>query len=227
VPPAAFDKTVQVAGIASYEEARMLLDCGVDYLGFPLKLPVNKEDVDQREASEIVTRIGSGRAVVITYLDTASGIRALADRVGVNIVQLHGPIAGGELLALRTQSPELTIIKSVVIRPHEPSDIVESMRHDQDHVDAYITDTFDPHTGASGATGRTHDWEISRSIVAVSKRPVILAGGLRPDIVAEAIDVVQPSAVDVHTGVEDARGRKSKQLVEQFVMAARTAFESV
>jgi phosphoribosylanthranilate isomerase len=216
-----FHKTIQVAGIASYEEARMLLDCGVDYLGFPLKLPVHRQDVNEREARKIVARVGDDRAVLITYLDTAQEIRALVDVVGVAVVQLHASITVAELAALRASSPDLTIIKSIVIHPGKPLDFEGLMRLDEDRVDAYIADTFDPRTGASGATGRTHDWAVSRSIVAESKRPVILAGGLRPDNVAEAIRVVRPSA-----GVEDEHGRKSKRLIEQFVEAAHTAFDS-
>jgi len=76
-------------------------------------------------------------------------------------------------------------------------------------VDALILDTYDPMTGRHGATGQTHDWSISRQIVAQIRTPVILAGGLTPDNVAEAIRTVRPWAVDVHTGVEDADGTRN------------------
>jgi len=92
-------------------------------------------------------------------------------------------------------------------------------------VDAFITDTFDPATGASGATGRTHDWNISRRLVEISRRPVLLAGGLAPDNVAEAIRRVRPAGVDSHTGVEDSAGRKDRDKVSRFVAEARRALE--
>ena len=92
------------------------------------------------------------------------------------------------------------------------------------YVDAFITDTFDPVTGASGATGKTHDWEISRRIVEHSRHPVILAGGLTPENVGDAIRLVRPAGVDVHTGVEDDQGRKDRRRVEAFVTRARDAF---
>jgi phosphoribosylanthranilate isomerase len=91
-------------------------------------------------------------------------------------------------------------------------------------VDAFITDTFDPATGASGATGKTHDWQISRRLVEISPQPVILAGGLTPDNVREAILAVQPAGVDCHTGVEDASGRKDADKVRRFVAEARAGF---
>ena len=87
-----------------------------------------------------------------------------------------------------------------------------------------LTDTFDPVSGASGATGQVHDWAISRQIVVLSPKPVILAGGLNPENVASAIDAVRPAGVDVHTGLEGPDGRKRSDLTARFVAAARTAF---
>ena len=91
-------------------------------------------------------------------------------------------------------------------------------------VDAFITDTFNPATGASGATGMTHDWAASRALVEHSPRPVILAGGLNPGNVYDAIRAVGPAGVDAHTGVEGPDGRKSPTLVEQFVREALRGF---
>ena len=88
----------------------------------------------------------------------------------------------------------------------------------------FITDTFDPATGASGATGKTHDWTVSRKLVELSPKPVILAGGLNPSNVYEAIRIVRPAGVDVHTGVEDSSGRKSRSLIEAFVNEAARGF---
>jgi phosphoribosylanthranilate isomerase len=92
------------------------------------------------------------------------------------------------------------------------------------HVDAFILDTYDPATGASGATGKTHDWAVSRRLVAISPRPVLLAGGLHPANVAQAIRTVRPAGVDAHTGVEGADGRKDPDRVRAFLAAARAAF---
>lgn len=94
------------------------------------------------------------------------------------------------------------------------------------YVDAFITDTFDPDTGASGATGKTHDWEISRRLVELSPKPVILAGGLNPENVAEAIDFVNPAGVDSHTGVENESGRKDADKIRLFMKNSLRAFEN-
>ncbi len=75
-------------------------------------------------------------------------------------------------------------------------------------MDAYITDTYDPVTKASGATGKTHNWEISKNLVELSAKPVILAGGLNPENVYDAILKVKPAGVDVHTGIENVIWKK-------------------
>jgi phosphoribosylanthranilate isomerase len=79
--------------------------------------------------------------------------------------------------------------------------------------------------GKFGGTGRTVDWSTARQFVAQpGLPPLVLAGGLTPDNVAEAIAAVRPSAVDVASGVESSPGRKDSAAVEAFVRAARAAF---
>ncbi len=96
-----------------------------------------------------------------------------------------------------------------------------------DLVNAYITDTFDPATGATGATGKVHDWAVSHDLVALSPKPVIVAGGLTPNNVAAAIAATLAAGVDVHTGVEGPDGRKQADLVRAFLNAARQAFDTM
>jgi phosphoribosylanthranilate isomerase len=94
-------------------------------------------------------------------------------------------------------------------------------------IDIFITDTYDPSTGASGATGKTHDWNISRRLIEISPKPVILAGGLNPSNVREAILATNPAGVDVHTGIESANGRKERDLTLKFITESREAFEKL
>ena len=94
-------------------------------------------------------------------------------------------------------------------------------------MDLFITDTFNPSTGASGATGKTHDWKISRKLVEISSKPVILAGGLNPSNVKQAILQIKPAGIDVHTGVESSNGRKDYNLVKNFILQAKQAFAEI
>jgi len=222
------DGLIQIAGVQDDAEARLMQECGVRYVGFPLRLPVHQPDLTEGEAARIIRGLAPWtHAVLITYLADAEQIAALCRFLGVRIVQLHGDIARRELEKLRTHDPALTIVKSLVVGLHDTDPLGLVVDDLAAVVDAYILDSFDPQTGASGATGKTHDWHISRRLVERSKRPVILAGGLTPENVRQAILEVRPAGVDAHTGVEDAGGRKSREKVEQFVVEARIAFQLV
>ena len=220
-----FEQVVQIAGIIDQAEADMLLETGVDLLGFPLRLPVNKEDLSEAEAADIIREIpDSRRAVLITYLDRADEIISFCDELGTSTVQLHGSISPRELRRLKRKRPDIIVIKSLVVRGDNRDQLFRDLEELGTIVDAFITDTYDPATGATGATGKTHDWAVSRQLVEYSPKPVILAGGLTPENVYEAILKVQPDGVDAHTGVEAADGRKDPLKVRCFVAEARRAF---
>lgn len=216
------DGLVQVAGIGSLEEGRMLLDCGVDLLGFPLRLPVHEPDTSEAQARAIIEELGAAVCVLITYEDDPGRLVDLCRFLKVNTVQIHGDVAPETLALIRARYP-LRVIKSYVVGREalEPKDFVQAY---SPVCDAFITDTFDPATGASGATGKVHDWGVSAELIRHSLRPVILAGGLTPANVRQAVKNVCPAAVDVHTGVEAPGGSKNPELVRAFVREARAGF---
>jgi phosphoribosylanthranilate isomerase len=219
------ENLVQVAGVIDTAEAQLLQQCGVRYLGFPLRLPVHREDLTEQDAAAIINSLAPPVfGVLITYLSEASEIAAFCDELGARIVQLHGDIDQDELKRLKTLDPNLTVIKSLVIGMRDDKALEAMLRELSPFVDAFITDTFDPNTGASGATGKTHDWGVSRRLVELSDRPTILAGGLTPENVQRAILEVRPAGVDSHTGVEDSSGRKSREKVQKFLSEAYQGF---
>jgi phosphoribosylanthranilate isomerase len=219
---------IQVAGIIDTAEANMLMNLGVEYLGFPLRLPVNKEDLTEVEAIEVIKGINLPfKSVLITYLNDAYEIIAFCNKLNVKIVQLHGTIEQGELQKLKSTRPDIEVIKSLVVRGNNFSDLEKIIDTLSPWVDMYITDTFDPSTGASGATGKTHDWNISRKLIQLSKKPVILAGGLNPSNVKQAILETNPAGVDVHTGIERADGRKDFEFTKKFIAECKEAFNQL
>lgn len=216
---------IQIAGVIDKEEAQMLMNTGVHYLGFPLRLPVNKEDTTEEEAAEIIKMIKhSYQAVLITYLDNATEIIEFCDKLNVKIIQLHGKISREELEKTKLLRPDIKIFKSLVVAENNFSELQKMIETLSPFVDAFITDTFDPETGAEGATGKTHDWNISKRLVELSIKPVIIAGGLNPANVKKAIIEIRPAGVDVHTGVEDSNGRKDPELVKRFIEEAKAGF---
>ncbi len=249
---------VQVAGVHDLDEARLVAEAGVDAVGAPLRLPVHAEDLTEAEAAAV------GRAlrleypdilyVCITYATIPREAVALARSIHANALQLHSPMSPQALATVRAEAPELLIIYSLVVGAAEEKDLLRAASAALPHVDAFLTDTYDPTTGATGATGMTHDWSVSRRLVTASPKPVVLAGGLTPGNVAEAIHAMRPprpplvlrpmegapaeprfdvsgansygglGGVDAHTGLEGSDGRKDPELLSDFVRAAREAF---
>ncbi|MFA5805981.1 MAG: phosphoribosylanthranilate isomerase [Melioribacteraceae bacterium] len=216
---------IQIAGVIDKEEAIMLMNAGIDYLGFPHRLTVHKEDLTEDEAVDVINIIfPPHRAVLITYLNKAEEIIKLCTKLNVKIVQLHGKISKEELERTKLLQPDLEIIKSLVVAENNYSELERTVEALSTFVDAFITDTFDPATGAEGATGKTHDWSISRKLVEISSKPVIIAGGLNHTNVKQAILEINPAGVDVHTGVEFKDGRKDYDLVKRFVKESKEGF---
>jgi phosphoribosylanthranilate isomerase len=219
---------IHVAGVIDFAEAQLLIDCGIRYLGFPLVLDHHREELGVHSAAEIISQLGTqARFFLITYLNSAPAIIDLCRALGVNMVQLHGQTSLGEVERLRREAPRLKIIKSLIVRSDNADILVDEVDRFAPSVDAFITDTFDPVTGASGATGKPHDWTVSRGLVQSSPRPIILAGGLKADNVREAILAVRPVGVDVHTGIEGPDGRKQRGLTLRFVAEAQAGFAAI
>ncbi|WP_433501398.1 phosphoribosylanthranilate isomerase [Sphaerimonospora sp. CA-214678] len=216
---------IQVAGVIDQAEADLICEEGADWLGFALRLPLKNEDLSEKDAAAIIKAIQPAhRGVVITYLTDAEEIARFCQELGVTAIQLHGDVTPGELRTLRRIAPDLYVLKSLVVKQDNLGELAEIVDQAAEWVDMFITDSFNPATGAKGATGLLHDWSISAELVRISPRPLMLAGGLNPENVAAAIAEIRPAAVDAHTGLENATGRKDRMKVRKFVEEARKAF---
>ena len=135
--------------------------------------------------------------VAVTHLQTAHDIIPLLKELNVDTVQLHNDITLEEIKKIQRALPYLKIIKAVSVTGKES---ISNAKKFDGYVDSIILDsrTHD----RLGGTGVTHDWTISRAIVKELTIPVILAGGLTPDNLYNAITTVRPYAVDVNSGVE-------------------------
>lgn len=214
---------VQIAGISTLEDALAVERAGADAIGFTLGLPDGPHNgLDEHGARAIIRALPPLiTPVLITYHTTATTVVPLCRYLGVSTVQLHARPDPAEVAAIRATLPGIKIILAVNVTGEEA--IAEAVALSA-HADALILDSYDPVTGRRGATGRTHDWSISRRIVERVPVPVILAGGLTPDNVTTAIRQVRPWAVDTHTGVERPDGSTDHERVRAFVRAARRAF---
>jgi phosphoribosylanthranilate isomerase len=212
---------VQIAGVLDAADARAIVDAGADWIGFPFGLDHHPEDLPPDEAAAIIRELPAAvRPLLITYLAEPAAVISLAEALGVTAVQLHGQVTVADVMELRRLRPGWLLLKSLVVGRDDPGEA----RTYAPFADAFLTDTYDPATGASGATGRTHDWRVSAQLARQLARPLVLAGGLTPGNIAEAIAVVRPWGVDAHTGVEAATGRKCPRRLMEFVAGARRAW---
>lgn len=222
------NKLVQVAGVIDAAEAGMIISEGADWLGFALRLPSGKDDIAEQDAANIIKGLDAPHAgVLISYLTDAAEVSEFCTELGVIAVQLHGDVATGQLRLLKELRPDLFVLKSLVVKEGNTEELLRLVDETHPFVDMYITDTFDPKTGAKGATGLTHDWSVSAELVRRSPKPLMMAGGLNPENVGAAIRAVRPAAVDAHTGLEGPDGRKDRAKVAKFVAEARRAFDEI
>lgn len=217
---------LQAAGVIDLEDANTIISAGFNYIGFPFRLDYHKEDISEVEAKNLIENINTKiEPILITYLSNSIAIKELLDLLNINIIQIHGDIDLKEIINLKQISPETTIIKSLVIKEDNRLDLINYAQSISEYIDAFLTDTFDEKTGAKGATGIAHDWSISEYLSQNLSKPLILAGGLNANNVAEAIRKVKPYGVDSHTGLENSYGRKDYEKCKAFVDNAKAEFD--
>ncbi len=202
---------VKICGITNAEDARTAVDAGADAVGFVFwaKSP---RAVDSATARAIAATLPPFVLRVGVFVDAApEEIKRVADEVGLDMVQMHGR-ESPEAVA---QAPRRAV-KAIRVGPgFQPQD---ALRYDGAAAALLLDTRLD---GAlPGGTGRTFDWSLVRP-VREGTSFLVLAGGLTPDNVAEAIATVRPDAVDVSSGVESAPGRKDAAKVRAFVDAVR------
>jgi phosphoribosylanthranilate isomerase len=135
-------------------------------------------------------------------------------------VQLHGDTTPQEAVQVRQQLPYIKAYK--VIHVFDGTAIQQAQQYAGGVVDGIILDTAIKETGQIGGTGKTHDWDVSAKIVGSMRLPVILAGGLNPDNVIQAIRRVHPYAVDVNSGLSNKDGTKDHQKLKLFIEKAKS-----
>jgi len=198
------------------DDALLCVRAGADALGLIVGAVHRTEDeITPMRASVIVAALPPFVCkVMVTHLEEAERIIPLLKTVGTDTVQLHSGIIAEEIRRIKKSLPWVKIIKAVhgnvdgVIRA---AGYFAALRH----VDAILADT--KIGDRVGGTGITHDWSITRTLSESLDKPVILAGGLRPENVEDAIRAARPYAVDVNSGVEDAKGNKEFSRVEAFI----------
>lgn len=202
---------MKICGITNVEDALVAVRFGTDALGFVFhhKSP---RAVEPETAKSIISSIPPFVTTVGVFVDeTLERIEEIADLTGINVIQFHG-----------SESPEFCrqvsckFIKAIRIRDITDLSVLEQFKE----ASAFLLDTYSPE--ALGGTGKTFNWEIA--VEAKKYGNIILAGGLNPGNIEEAVRIVRPYAVDVSSGVEGPeKGRKDHEKLRLFIERARKA----
>ena len=202
---------IKICGITNLLDARLAADLGAHALGF-IFYPKSPRSVRPEVAREIIDNLPPFVMTVGVFVDEeAETVRGIAETAGLDWVQLHGK-----------ESPEYCcelgrrVIKGFHIKDASSMSLLPDY---QGSVQAFLLDTYK--AGTAGGTGETFDWDLARQ--AGELGPIILAGGLTPANVAQAIKAAKPAAVDVASGVEALPGKKDPVKLREFFRVIKGA----
>ena len=198
---------IKVCGITSAQDGLEATASGIDVLGlvFYKKSP---RHVSIEQAKEIARVLPPFTCLVGLFVNASEHeVKAVLNAVPLGLIQFHG--SEPEAFCNQWGVP---YIKAFRVRPEES---VAAMVAPYHSASGYLLDSYQP--GTVGGTGESFDWGL---IPESLDKPVILAGGLNPDNVQEAIKAVNPYAVDVSSGVEQAPGVKDSNKIKAFIKAA-------
>lgn len=201
---------IKICGITRPEDGRLVGALGGDAIGLVFH-PLSPRSIGPHQARIIVASLPPFITVVGLFVDAAQDfIRGVLDAVRIDILQFHG-----EEDPATCASFGLPYIKAV---PMGKGVDVAAYAERFASARALLLDTFD--IGMAGGTGKTFDWSL---VPAPLRRRVILAGGLTPENVMQAISQLRPFAVDVSSGVESAKGKKDRSKLVEFFRSVHRA----
>lgn len=209
---------VKICGITTLEDAIVAARAGAGMLGFHVELKRGRNPLTPEAVASIVTKLPANvSGVLVTSIVEPERLVELAKTTGVSALQLYGDMSPNGIRAVKAALPYIVIWK---VMDAGAIGVAQRVQEYEGAADIIVLDSAGK-GGALGGTGATHDWNISRKIVESTTLPIILAGGLTPENVAEAIRTVQPYGVDVNSGVSNADGSKNIEKVQAFVTAAK------
>lgn len=218
-----FRTRIKICGMMRPQDAATAQAAGADAIGLIFHPPA-KRNVSLDQARQMIAVLGPFVTPVGVFVDaTAQRICHMADQLGLRIVQLHGHEEPRMVNELRQHG--LRVIKAVRADENLARELAawRDLHRRCDALAGIVLETAD--TG--GGSGIVNDWELIRQNQQLGAMadlpPIIAAGGLTPENVAEIVRTIRPWAVDVSSGVEVSLGNKSVEMIETFVTEVRRA----
>ncbi len=221
------DVKVKICGLTNPADVQAAITAGADLLGF-IFFPRSPRYVTPERVRDILATVDPARTDVSTvgvFVDESpESVAQVLDFCGLDLAQLHGDEPPVALGLEETRSP-LRGRAYKALRPHTLEEATElaygyalpPYLRREGRLPALLLDAYHPHL--HGGTGNTGDWHLASSLA--SRYPLILAGGLRPNNVAQALRIVQAWGVDAASGIEQAPGQKDHTTMRAFVAAVR------
>lgn len=216
---------IKICGVTNLDDGLAAADAGADAIGFNF-CTRSPRFIEPLAARDIAARLPAGVTRVGVFVNSTTGaIMAAAEQVGLDLIQLHGDEPPEEVLALAPRRV-MRAIRAATKNLAEVSRFLERCRQAGADLTAVLADAAV--AGQYGGTGERADWEAWSQYASKPRvPPLVLAGGLVAENVADGIAKVRPAAVDVASGVESEPGVKDPEKVKRFVAAARAAFEAM
>ena len=204
---------VKICGITNVEDMLRACQAGADAIGLVFYEP-SKRHVNVYQAAEIAKRLPPFVQLVGLFVNPTAGfVHQVLNRVPLQLLQFHG-----EESASFCESFDTAYIKAIAVKPEKD---LKKLMDTHPKALGFLLDTYKP--GQPGGTGETFDWGLFPKY----PKPLILAGGLNPDNVAQAIRAVKPFAVDISGGVEEHAGKKSIDKLVAFIDNAKQLNEII
>jgi phosphoribosylanthranilate isomerase len=214
----------KICCISNEAEARMAIEYGASAIGLVGRMPSGPGPIPDDLIRQIAKAVPPPVATFMLTSETAvNNIIEHHYRTNTNTIQIVDSLSSGSYAQLKSSLPNVKIVQVIhVIDERSVDEAIEI----SEQVDAILLDSGNPNLKIKelGGTGRVHNWRLSRQIRDESKCQIFLAGGLNPENVRQAIEEVQPFAVDVCSGVR-TDGHLDRKKLELFVRNVLASFE--
>jgi phosphoribosylanthranilate isomerase len=207
---------VKICGITRKEDLDAAAAAGADAVGFVVGVASSPRNLSLNEAEKLIRQVPPFVKSVLVTVPRSIDDFETYEKLNPDTIQIHGENLHAAA-SVRLRLPNTQLIGAVNAQLASDFDVVSRASR---LFDAVLLDSFAD--GRYGGTGIVHDWELSKRVKQIIQpKPLILAGGLNPENVAEAVRTVEPYAVDVSSGVEQQPGIKDRKKIIEFIKNAK------
>jgi len=213
-----------IYAVESTDEARSIVQLGADCIGANVGIRNEWPTIlTPEKANEVLSGVAKpAKRVLLTVSSDLNDIREIVSRVEFDILHLiaePSKLSPEKILELKKNIANIKIMRTIPVTDEKSITLAKQYEGIADYL---LLDSRSSKNGLIGATGETHDWEVSRKLVVSVSTPVILAGGLGPDNIAQAIAKVRPFGVDTKTKTNKTGSwGKDLEKVKQFIQIAK------